>query len=106
MKKHFGAEGGNETAKQGTRKSGKSNHPEATLRSGNKPTAGGVGAFGLHEGTDKAPNGEGSHETLRHNNKPSPEKVKPVSHDKATLSRARMLNERSENGGAEKGGGW
>ena len=101
-----GAKGGNMTAKEGHRGTGKSNHPEATLRNGSKPSGNSLSAFGLSQAASKAPSGESNHETLRHGSKPSSERVKPVSHDKATLSRARMLNCRSEKGGAEKGGGW
>jgi hypothetical protein len=101
-----GAKGGNMTAKEGHRGTGKSNHPEATLRNGSKPSGNSLASFGATQATGKAPSGESNHESLRFGSKPSAEKVKPVSHDKATLSRARMLNVRSEKGGAEKGGGW
>jgi hypothetical protein len=102
-----GAQGGNMPGKEGHRATGKSNHPEATLRNGSKPSGNSLAAFGLKQSPhEEAPSGESNHETRRFGNKPSAEKVKPVSHDKATLSRARMLNVRSEKGGAEKGGGW
>ena len=102
-----GARGGRHGAQvtEGTR-GGKSNGPETTLRNGSKPNGNSLSAHGLKEGSDKAPTGESNHETLRHGNKPAAERVRQASHDQGALKKARMFNDRSIKGGAEKGGGW
>src|SRR5579859_466531 len=93
---------------EGARKRAKSNHPEATLRSGSLPGAVAVpNSLGLKQGKNDAPSGESNHETLRHGKTPQAESVRSrAAHNPETLRRARMLNNRSESGGAEKGGGW
>ncbi len=92
--------------KEGHKSTGKSNGPETTLRSGSLPSGNSLSAHGLSQGKNDAPSGESNHETLRHGNRPQAEKVKSVKHNQETLSRARMLNCRSEKGGAEKNGGY
>ncbi len=104
-----GAMGGNMPGKEGHRATGKSNHPEASLRSGNLPKAVAVpNSLGLKQSPhEEAPSGESNHETRRFGNKPSAEKVQShAKHNHETLKRARMLNVRSEKGGAEKNGGY
>ncbi len=103
-----GAMGGNTPGKEGHRATGKSNHHEATLRSGSMPKAVAVpNKLGLYEPTDPMPSGESDHETLRAGKKPKAERaVSHAKHSPESLKRARMLNVRSEQGGAEKEGGW
>lgn len=85
----------------------KTNHPETTLRNGNKPSGnGGLKNAGLKEGMDTPPAAESNVETLRHGKKPGHESVKQAAHNHATLKRARFLNDRSQSGGAEKEGGY
>ena len=72
-----GAKGGNMPGKEGHRATGKSNHPEATLRNGSKPSGNSLAAFGATQATGKAPSGESNHETLRFGSKPSASMIKP-----------------------------
>jgi hypothetical protein len=88
---------------------GKGNGPEETLRKGDIPSGnGGLKAAGEKQGvTEETTSDGGSNlETLRQGKKPKPEAVKPVTFDQDCLKKARMYNERSENGGAEKEGGY
>jgi hypothetical protein len=84
----------------------KSNHPEASLRSGSMPPVTGMKAHGNKQGSNDTPMAESNTETLRHGKAPKPEMVKHAAHNPATQKRAQMFNERSENGGAEKNGGY
>lgn len=84
-----------------------SSNPEETLRSSSKPSGNaGMKSSGLREGVDDAPSGESNHETLRHGKKPKSEAVRHAQHDPSAQKRAHAFNERSQNGGAEKEGGW
>jgi hypothetical protein len=95
--------------------SGEGKHPDVTLGEGLEIGSvhpahikGVTNSLGNHQGKDDAPAGEGSQETRRHGKKPQPEKVKhaPMPLNPGTLAKARMFNKRSEEGGAEKEGGW
>ena len=44
----------------------KSNHPEASLRNGNKPSGNILEAHGLHQGSNDTPAAESNVESLRH----------------------------------------
>jgi hypothetical protein len=82
---------------------------EETLRKGSMPTGnGGLKSSGNKNAEmDKTTSdGKSNLESLRQGSIPKPEAVKDVTFDQGCLARARMLNERSENGGAEKEGGW
>lgn len=66
-----------------------------------------VNGLGNHQGSNDAPKAESNTETLRHGSRPKPEGVQhKAPMNAATQKRAHSLNERSQNGGAEKGGGW
>lgn len=94
---------------EGTKSCGKGNGPEETLRKGNMPSGNaGLKAAGESQAeTENTTSDGGSNlETLRQGNKPQPEKVREVKFDQECLKKARMFNERSENGGAEKEGGY
>jgi hypothetical protein len=93
-------------ASEGHKSTGKSNHEEASLRSGSLPSMTGLVAHGLKQGANDAPSGESNHETLRHGSRPQPEKVRDVKHDQGALSKARMFNDRSIKGGADPMGGY
>ena len=84
----------------------KSNHPEASLRSGSMPPVTGMKAHGNHQGSNDTPTAESNVETLRHGKAPKSGAVKMPMHNSATQKRAHMFNERSQNGGAEKNGGY
>lgn len=91
---------------EGAKKTGKGNMPEETLRNGDKPSGNDMKAMNLANAQVPKPTGESNHETLRVNSLPKAEKHQQAPANKATIKRARMLNERSEKGGAEKEGGW
>jgi len=104
-----GAKGGRHGAQvtEGHKATGKSNGPEATLRSGSKPSGNALGSFGLKQSPhEEAPSGESNHETRRFGNKPAAEKVRHAKLDTSVQKKAHGFNERSQKGGAEKGGGW
>ena len=96
--------------------SGEGKHPDVALGEGLEIGSvhpahikGVANSLGNHQGPEgPGPTGESNHETLRHGKKPSPEKVKhaPMPMNQGTLAKARMFTKRSEEGGAEKEGGW
>jgi hypothetical protein len=95
--------------------SGEGKHPDVTLGEGLEIGSvhpahikGVTNSLGNHQAKDVAPSGESDHETLRHGKKPQPEKVlhAPMPMNPGTLAKARMFNDRSVKGGAEKEGGW
>lgn len=66
-----------------------------------------VNSLGNHQGSNDAPKAESNTETLRHGKTPKPEGVQSrPTPNTTTQKRAHGFNERSQNGGAEKGGGW
>lgn len=66
-----------------------------------------VNGLGNHQGSNDTPKAESNVETLRHGKTPKPEGVQNrATHDKAAQKRAYDFNVRSQQGGAEKGGGW
>jgi len=95
-------------ASEGARSTGKGNGPEETLMAGKLQSGNDMKAMGNKATYDEATTSDGDSnlETLRQGDKPAAEKVQAVKFDQDCLKKARMLNERSENGGAEKEGGW
>jgi hypothetical protein len=108
-----GARSGRSTGSEGVR-GGKDN--ESTVRLGEGLEVGSahsahkkglVHGLGAKQAASVAPGGESDHETLRHGSRPQPSKVNNIpTLDKGTQKKARGFNVRSENGGAEKEGGW
>jgi hypothetical protein len=108
-----GARGGRSTGSEGIR--GGKDH-ESTVRLGEGLEVGSVhsahkkglvNGLGAKQAASVAPGGESDHETLRHGKKPQPEKVTYLAPlNKAVQKKAHGFNERSQNGGAEKEGGW
>ncbi len=95
--------------------SGEGKHPDVALGEGLEIGSvhpahikGVTNSLGNHQGSNDAPSGESNHETLRHGKAPKPEKVlhAPMPMNQGTLAKARKFNVRSEQGGAEKEGGW
>lgn len=108
-----GAKGGRMTGSEGAR-GGKDHEEYVKLGEGlevgsvhHAHKKGMVNGLGGKQGMDDAPSGESDHETLRHGRKPKPEAVKSMAaEDKNAQKKAHGFNERSQNGGAEKEGGW
>jgi hypothetical protein len=108
-----GARGGRATGSEGAR-AGKSNEGDVKLGEGlavgsvhSAHKKGLVHGLGAKQAASVAPSGESDHETLRHGSRPQPVKVNNIpTLDKGTVKKARGFNVRSENGGAEKEGGW
>lgn len=108
-----GAHGGRMTGSEGIRAS-KDNMPDVKLGEGLEMGSvhkahkkGLVNGLGGKQAMSPANSGESDHETLRHGSKPKPESVQNApKHNQDVLKRARMFNVRSEQGGAEKEGGW
>lgn len=62
---------------------------------------------GAKQAASVAPSGMSDHDTLRHGSRPQPEKVNNIpTEDKGTQKKAYGFNKRSEQGGAEKEGGY
>ncbi len=78
----------------------KSNHPEATLRSGSLPPVTGLKGHGLKGGKDETPMAESNTETLRHGKKPAMQAVRQAPMDMGAKKKAHGFNVRSEKGGA------
>jgi len=108
-----GARGGRMSGKEGT--SGESMHDQdvklgeglaiGSVHSAHKK--GLVNGLGGKQAMSPANSGESDHETLRHGNKPKPESVQNVAPvNKEARKKAHGFNVRSEQGGAEKEGGW
>ena len=108
-----GAKGGRQSGSEGAR--GGKDH-ESTVKLGEGLEIGSVhsahkkgmvNGLGGKQAASEAPSGMSDHETLRHGSKPQPEKVNNVAPmNKDARKKAHGFNERSQNGGAEKEGGW
>ncbi len=93
---------------------GEGKHPDVALGEGLEIGSahpahkkGFVHGLGNHQGKEDAPAGEGSQETRRHGKKPMPEKVNNMAPmDHGTQKKAYGFTKRSQEGGAEKEGGW
>jgi hypothetical protein len=82
---------------------------EETLRKGSMPTGnGGLMKKGNKQGehTKTTSDGGSNLETLRQADRPKPEAHREADMDTKAQKKAHMFNERSQNGGAEKEGGW
>jgi hypothetical protein len=82
---------------------------EETLRKGSMPMGnGGLAAKGNKQGehTTTKSDGGSNLETLRQSARPKPEAHREAPMDMKAQKKAHMFNERSQNGGAEKEGGW
>ncbi len=110
-----GARGGRSTGSEGARAhASKSHEKDVKLAEGLEHGSvhgahkkGLVHGLGGKQAASVAPSGESDHETLRHGSKPQPGKVNNIpTLNKDTVKKARGFNVRSENGGAEKEGGW
>ncbi len=110
-----GARGGRSTGSEGARAhAGKDHEKYIKLAEGLEHGAvhethkkGLVNGLGGKQAASVTPSGESDHETLRHGSRPQSEKVNNIpTLNKDTVKKARGFNVRSENGSAEKEGGW
>lgn len=93
---------------------GEGKHPDVALGEGleigsvhSAHKKGLVHGLGNHQGANDAPMAESNVETLRHGKAPKPGKVNNMAPmNMGVQKKAHGFNERSQNGGAEKDGGW